>query len=477
MDDDAYLAQLGYRPELKRTLGMFSSFALQFGNIAPIGGIVFTFGVALTMVGPAMMWPWLIAGGLQMLIAFCVAEACSSYPVAGASYTIVSRLGGRFGRFLGWQTGWWIEMAHIVSVSGSCVAIAPIIASWFGYDNLSHWWTVAVTGILILISTLINVVSVKWGSRFVNAGVFATLVACVLVSVILAGALVFEHSPVHGVSYLFTTQGTASGSLVLPLLFAALLPCIVLNGFDVSGNAAEETVHAARSVPRGMVIANGSSYLFGTLVILLLLLGMRSVPDTVGATQPVTFILQPILGTPIAKIFEALAVIGLYVSAVVLQMAGARVIWAQARDGEFPLAKTMGRLNAERVPAVAVWVGGVVAFLLVLWSDLYAVLIAMTVVLWVAGYGLLIGCVYVGKLRGVVPKPAFAVWAAGVVFPVAIVWSVIVAVVLIYQNPVQVGVGLLIVAAIGIGVYFFTLPKARAAAAVVESHRATSELS
>jgi amino acid transporter len=460
LGDDDYLEQLGYRPQLKRTLGVFSSFALQFGNIAPIGGIVFTIGVALSAVGPATMWPWLIAGALQMLIACCVAEACSSFPVAGAAYNIVSRLGGRL---FGWQTGWWIEIAHIVSVSGSCVAVAPIVASWLGFSNLGHWQTVGVTGILILISTLINVISVKWGTRFVNAGVFATIIACILVSLILAAALIFGHNPVHGISYLFTTQGTVRGSLLLPLLFAALLPCIVLNGFDVSGNASEETLRASRSVPRGMVIANGSSYLFGTVVILLLLLGMRSVPATLHASQPVTFILTPILSGPVAKAFEVLAVYGLFVSAVVLQSAGARVLWAQARDGEFPMARALGRLNKEKIPAAAVWTGGVIAFLLVLWSSLYAVLIAMTVVLWVAGYGLLIGCMFVGKLRGLVPKPAYAVKAWRILFPVAIIWSVIIAVVLIYQNPLHVGVGLLIVAAIGVAIYFFALPRAQVA--------------
>jgi hypothetical protein len=105
----------------------------------------------------------------------------------------------------------------------------------------------------------------------------------------------------------------------------------------------------------------------------------------------------------------------------------------------------------------------VIAFLLVLWSSLYAVLIAMTVVLWVAGYGLLIGCMFVGKLRGVVPKPAYAVKAWRILFPVAIIWSVIIAVVLIYQNPLHVGVGLLIVAAIGVAIYFFALPRAQVA--------------
>ncbi len=472
LSDDAYLEELGYKPELKRTLSAFSSFAIQFGNIAPIGGIVFTIGIAFAQVGPATMWPWLIGGAFQLLVAFCVATACSSYPIAGGAYNIVSRLGGRF---LGWQTGWWLEIAHIVSLAGSCVAIAPIIASWLGFDDLTTWQITGVTGVLILVSTLINIASVKFSSRFVDSGVFATLVACVLVSVVLAGALTFGDNPVHGVDWLFTTDGQVNTSLVLPLMFAALLPCIVLNGFDVAGNASEETKNASRAVPRGMVIANGSAYLFGTIVILLLILGMTNTADTLDATQPVTYILNPILGSPIAKTFEVLAVLGLYVSGVVLQLAGARVLWAQARDGEFPAARWMSKLNKDKIPFVGVWFGGVVAFLLVLWSDLYAVLIAMTVVLWVAGYGVLIACLYVGKLRGVVPRPAFSVKGWQVLFPIAIVWSAVVSAVLVYQDPKDVGIGLLIVAAIGVAIYFLALPKKRAAQQIAQSHHYSTE--
>ena len=221
-----------------------------------------------------------------------------------------------------------------------------------------------------------------------------------------------------------------------------------------------------------MVVANGGSFLFGTVVILLLLLGVRDVQGTIDATQPVTFILNPLLGGPIAKIFEVLAVYGLFVSGVVLQMAGARVFWAQARDGEFPFARQMSKLNKEKVPALGVWVGGVIGFLLVLWSDLYAVLIAMTVVLWVAGYGTLITCLFLGKLRGTVPAPAFAVKGWKILFPVAIVWSVLLCAVLIYQDAVDVGLGLLIVAAIGIALYLFALPKGRRAEELAAEHAA-----
>ncbi|MFE2887343.1 APC family permease [Streptomyces graminifolii] len=447
--DDAYLEELGYKPQLSRKLGQFSAFALQFGTIAPIGGIVFTFAVGLVAVGPAMFWPWVIAGGLQMLIALCVAEACSAYPIAGGAYNIVSRLGGSF---LGWQTGWWIELAHIFSLASSCIALVPVILGWFGV-SLGHWGLVGAAAALILISTLINVTSVKLSTRFVNAGVVATLIACALVTVGVVAALLFGNDPVHGAGYLFTSDGTVKGSVILPLLYAALLPCIVLNGFDVSGNASEETKDAARAVPKAMVRANLGSYGFGTVVILLLILAMGRVPDTLASVQPVTFILSPVLGHDLAKLFEGLAVLGLFVSAVVLQLAGARVLWAQARDNKLPLSSRFSALNKEYVPSFAVWITAGVAVLSTLWSSLYVVLIAMTVVLWVAGYGVLLTTMWVGKLRGTVPTAAYRVRGWRVIFPLTIVWSLTLCVVLIYQNPRQVGLGLLIAFVAGLVVY------------------------
>lgn len=467
--DDEYLERLGYKPELRRALGVFSNFCLQFGQIAPIGGIVFTLSVGLVAVGPATLGPWVIAGALQLLIAWCVAEACSAYPVAGASYNIVSRLGGRF---LGWQTGWWIEIAHIISLAGSCVAIAPAIAGWFGVGSLSHWPTVGIAGALILLSTLINIAGVRFSSNFVNIGVIATLAACVLVVVGVAAALLFGSHHVNGGGYLFTTQGTVKGSLVLPVLYAALLPAIVLNGFDVSGNASEETKDAQRAVPRAMVLANAGSYVFGTVVLLLLLLAMNGLTKTLAATQPVTYILNPVLGHPLAKTFEILAVYGLYVSGVVLQMAGARVLWAQARDGEFPAARLFGSLNKEKIPVYGVWAGGIVAFLLVLWSSLYTVLISMTVALWLGGYGILIGALWLAKLRGRAARAAFRVPGWTVLFPVAVVWCVLLSAVLIQQSPKNVGIGLGIVIVLGVLIYFLALPKGREAHELASRHAA-----
>ena len=200
-------------------------------------------------------------------------------------------------------------------------------------------------------------------------------------------------------------------------------------------------------------MATVSSYGFGTVVILLLLLAMGSVTNTLSSIEPVTYILNPVLGHALAKTFEILAVYGLFVSGVVLQLAGARVLWAQARDGKLPLSSRFAKLDKERVPAFAVWCTAAVAVLSTIWSSLYVVLIAMTVVLWVAGYSVLLTVMWIGKLRGTVPRAAFRVRGRRVAYPVAILWSAVLSGVLIYQNPKQVSLGPLIAADVGLVVY------------------------
>ena len=44
-DDDADLARLGYRHELKRSLGSFSTFAISFGTISVLAGVFTAFGL------------------------------------------------------------------------------------------------------------------------------------------------------------------------------------------------------------------------------------------------------------------------------------------------------------------------------------------------------------------------------------------------------------------------------------------------
>src|SRR5512133_184606 len=84
--DAADLAKFGYKQELKRTLGVFSSFAVAFSYISPSTGIFTLYFLALASLGGVMWWTWPIVVAGQFFIALNWAELSSHYPIAGSVY-------------------------------------------------------------------------------------------------------------------------------------------------------------------------------------------------------------------------------------------------------------------------------------------------------------------------------------------------------------------------------------------------------
>ena len=81
--DDAHLRSLGIKPELRRTLGFLSNFAIAFSFISVSTGSFGNFGVGLGLGGPAFFWSWPIVIAGQTLVALVFAELASHFPVAG----------------------------------------------------------------------------------------------------------------------------------------------------------------------------------------------------------------------------------------------------------------------------------------------------------------------------------------------------------------------------------------------------------
>lgn len=467
VSDDAYLAELGYRSELSRVLGKFSSFALQYSTIGFFGALLVGFTIGLAQVGPVSVWVWFAASGLQVIVAICVAELTSAYPLAGGAYQIVSRL---HGRGLGWQIGWWVQIAHIASVSSATIGITPFIMSWFGVDSLTHWQLVGVSALLIVASTIVNLLGVRIVAFLNNMSVLAELAGSTLIVAGLAAAFAFSgHAHVNGFHYLFTTQGTVKGSIILPLLFACLLSVYIISAFDVSGTAGEETKGASRTVPTTAVTANAMAWLIGTAVILTLVLGISSLSGVLGSGNPVGAILHSEVGEAFAAVVTVLAVFALWVNAVILQLAGARVIWAQARDGRFPAPRLFSRLNREKIPYAGIILGGVIAIATTLYSSLFAVLIALLAIMWAGAYSVLLVIGYRAKLRGELPDHPYKPRLWKILYPVAIGWSILFCAVLIYQNPRQVGLGTLGSVVIGLILYYVLVPNKDAVPAPSET--------
>src|ERR1700674_5263945 len=80
------LARFGYKQELRRVLGVYSSFAVAFSYISPSTGIFTLFLLSISLSGPAFFWSWRIVVVGQVLVALNFAEVSSHFPVAGSVY-------------------------------------------------------------------------------------------------------------------------------------------------------------------------------------------------------------------------------------------------------------------------------------------------------------------------------------------------------------------------------------------------------
>jgi hypothetical protein len=78
--DTDELARFGYKQELDRSLGLFSSFAAGFSYISIMTGVFELFFFGFASGGPAFIWTWPAVFAGQMLVALCFAELAGQYP-------------------------------------------------------------------------------------------------------------------------------------------------------------------------------------------------------------------------------------------------------------------------------------------------------------------------------------------------------------------------------------------------------------
>jgi amino acid transporter len=465
-DDAAYLEKLGYKQELDRSLGLFSSFAVQFSSIA-IGSAIFTtLIVGLGFFGPASFWSYLIGGGLQVLaVGLAMAELVSAYPLSGGVYQITNRITRQ--PVLGWQMGWLIVIAHTVAVTAIAVSLVPFIAGWFGQkpEGLAALpWTLG----LIVLCTLINLINVKVAAAVNNLAVVCEIIGVIL---LIGGLLLIRHNT-QPLSILNDTAGKAAGGWFGPFLFAMILPAYLISSFDATGNAAEETKNAAKTAPLGTTLANLSAWIVGAVLIVLLFIAIPDLNAIMTSDTPVRDILVAAIGPTLTTVFEVLAVVALIGTMVVLQLTGIRILWSQARDGQMPIARWMRHINASRIPVNATFVIGIFSVIFALWSGLLSVLTAMTALAWALAYGIVVVAGTVAVIRKRLPHRPWHYGAfSPVIFIIAVLWSIVLCALLVASDPLHVGLGTLGAIIIGVVIYLL-IPSSRRGKVVGVTHDA-----
>jgi urea carboxylase system permease len=372
--DEALLQKLGYKQELRRTLGFLSNFAVAFSYISVSTGTFSLFYLGLAAAGPALFWTWPLVALGQFIVALNFAELASHFPIAGSIYQWSKRLAGPT---LGWFTGWIYFFAGVLTVTAVAftipiplLAIFPgIPASILGMSN-----AVFIALVAIVLTTLINIAGVRLVSIINNIGVAAEFIGMFGFALIL---LLFHNH--QSPAFLFTSTHTSLQSAAAPwtpgfgnsfggaLLAGMFMSLFVIYGFDTAGTLGEETKNPQKNAPRGVLWSIGLSFFAGLLFLGGTLLSITDYPKIEGIAQGANFlqalpiIIQDALGPFWGNVYLGVVLVAVCVCTLAIQSATIRLMFSMGRDERLPLGKIWGSVNHRlRTP---VWAGIAVALL------------------------------------------------------------------------------------------------------------------
>ncbi|MET2830368.1 amino acid permease [Mesorhizobium shangrilense] len=388
-EDVKALHSMGYAQELERRLSRFSNFAVSFSIICILSGGINSLAQGTSGAGGIGIGiGWLVGCFVSLTFAVAMSQISSAYPTAGGLYHWGSILGNRG---TGWVTA-WLNLLGLITVLGAInVGTWTFFVGAFGPalhidGSLTNQmiFLVVITGA----QALINHLGIKLTAKLTDFSGYLIFFGAILIAVV---CLIFaEH---WDFSRLFTFHnysgqptvagdGSLTGDPVWPAVsnwwvfaLGLLLPIYTITGYDASAHTSEETIKAASSVPRAMVMSVVWSALFGYLFLAAFVLMIPNMDDAAKQGWNVFFWAFDQRVPSGLKEFVYLVV---FVSQLLCGLAtvtsASRMIFAFSRDGGLPGSTMLAKVSPTyRTPVAAIWTAAILSVLFVWGSTLVSV--------------------------------------------------------------------------------------------------------
>ena len=356
--DEAELARFGYKQELKRSLGLFSSFAVAFSYISPSTGIFTLFALGLTTIGGVFIWSWPIVALGQLCIALGFAELSSHYPVAGSVFQWTKYLAGKT---YSWFAGWIYLFAGILTVTAVCVTLPLALIPAFnnmGWNvgNTLHNQRIFAIVTLVLI-TILNIFGVRLVAIINNTGVLFEILGMVVFAFVLA---LFHHHQSAGV--IFHTGGTSLTTGTF--LVAMFMSLFVIYGFDTAGTLAEETRDPRREAPKAIIGSIIGAFIIGGIFLYAMLLAIPNLGDAIKGGFGPAQIIDANFGNAFSTVFLLVVSAAIFVCCLSIMTSTVRLCFGMSRDNALPASKQLSWVHPKlHTPIGSCIAIGVLAFI------------------------------------------------------------------------------------------------------------------
>ena len=346
--DAADLAQFGYKQELKRSLGTFSSFAVAFSYISPSTGIFTLFALGLTTLGGVFIWTWPVVALGQFLVALNLAEVSSHYPVAGSVFQRTKYLASR--RY-SWFTGWIYLFAGILTVT-AVVATLPLALipalNGLGWHSLGTGSSstvlhtqLIVAMITLVVITVLNIYGLRLVAIINNIGVLFEILGMFVFALILVAF--HDHQGFHIVT---DSAGIHVGpSSFLAAMFTSLL---VIYGFDTASTLAEETRDPRRAAPKAELASVIGAFVIGGVFLLGVLVAIPNLHAAITGNSGLGFspanIIEANFSPAFATIYLLVVSAAIFVCCLSIMAATIRLCFGMSRDNQLPFSGPLSKV-------------------------------------------------------------------------------------------------------------------------------------
>src|SRR6195952_3656313 len=356
--DEQDLARFGYKQELKRSLGVFSSFAVAFSYISPSTGIFTLFALGLTTIGGVCLWGGPAGRARHLGTAPVSAGRGSHYPVAGSVFQWTKYLSGKT---YSWFAGWIYLFAGILTVCAVCVTLPLALIPAFnnmGWDVHNSLHNQRIFAIVTLIAiTILNIFGVKLVAIINNTGVLFEILGMVVFAFVLA---LFHHHQSAGV--IFHTGGTSLTTGTF--LVAMFMSLFVIYGFDTAGTLAEETKDPRREAPKAIIGSILGAFIIGGIFLFAMLLAIPNLKDGIKGGFGPAAIIDANFGNAFSTVFLLVVSAAIFVCCLSIQTSTIRLAFGMSRDDALPASKKLSWVHPKlHTPVWSCVAIGVLAFI------------------------------------------------------------------------------------------------------------------
>jgi amino acid transporter len=357
--DTADLEKFGYKQELKRELGTFSSFAVAFSYISPSTGIFTLFFLGMSALGGFLFWTWPVVALFQFVVAMNFAEVTSHFPLAGSVFQWTKFLAGRG---YAWITGWFYIFAGILTVASVCatlpIALLPALNSMFGWELNTSLGSAdqKITALITLaLITILNIYGVKLVAIVNNTGVVFEILGMVVFAVFLAIA----HNN-QGVGVIFDTGKSGNifefpGGVTLSFFLVGMFMSLyVIYGFDTASTLAEETRNPRVEAPKAVLASVIGSFVIGAVFLWGVLIAVPDMGEAVAsfATGPQQ-IIEGVMSSAGATLYLLIVSAAIFVCCMSILTSTIRLAFGMARDDQLPFSKRLQKVSPKHHTPIA----------------------------------------------------------------------------------------------------------------------------